>query len=181
MATKNSIPTNDKELAALLMNDPDIASEVSKASGKSLGKDALKKYARELQQDIKNELRKYYNSYTPTVYQRNKAYNALLNSMIINPPNVEVSTKKTSITITFDSRAYGESLFNPKHTSFKAALINEGWHVNSSYPWSDIEHFGYFDGAHFIEAGISKFKKKHPEVSITLTKSLGDNNDVIVY
>lgn len=165
-------PTNDKELIELLTKDPFINKELQNANSKSVGKDSLKKYAAELKQDIKSELRRYYSSYTPTVYKRNNAYNALLNSMVVNPPEVDVKTNGMSISITFDDRAYGESLFNPKHISFKAALINEGWHVNSSYPWADIEHFGYFNGAHFIEAGISKFKKKHPDINVTLKKSL---------
>jgi hypothetical protein len=172
---------NDKELAKLLLADEKVMKEIQTSSNNSIGKTLLKAYASELKQLIKAELRTYYSSYSPNVYVRNKSYESLLNSMVVGSLSVVSDTRDMSISITFDDRAYGESLFEPKHSSFKAALINEGWQVKSSVSWSRIEHFGYYNGYHFIEKGIQKFKKKHPEVKVTLTKSLSGGSEILSY
>lgn len=164
--------TNSRELIALIASDKDLLAKIEKAGGSVTGnlrQKILRDYARDLKRYIKTELENYYDLYHPVYYDRNGTYQGLRNAMDV--VTVKTDDPHNTIAITFNDRAFSESYWD-KHMSPKAALINEGWQVNDNVWFRDIKHFGYFEGVHYIEKGIEKFKKQHPEITVTLTNSI---------
>ena len=132
-------------------------SKLKMANGNTV-QNELKKHARILADCILEELDKVYSSYSPSVYQR--TYDLYNSVEIDDVVKVEVGARGTTLSmrVYFDDGAIHSGLFGDSVNV--AELINNGWTVKKDVWFKDIYHFGYFDGAHFIEKAIQKYKSK---------------------
>lgn len=121
-------------------------------------KNELRKHARILADCLMEELDKAYSSYSPSVYQR--TYDLYNSVSIDDVVKVEVGSKGSAISmrVYFDDGAIHSGLFGD--SANVAELINNGWTVKKDVWFKDIYHFGHYEGAHFIEKAISKYKSK---------------------
>lgn len=118
----------------------------------------LKKHARILANCIMEELNKVYSGYSPKVYER--TYD-LYNSVEIDDAlKVEVGTKGTTLSmrVYFDDGAIHSSLYG--NNVNMAELLNNGWTVKKDVWFKDIYHFGYYEGSHYIEKAIQKYRSR---------------------
>jgi len=130
----------------------------------------LERQAKRLKDCIQKRINDYYSSYSPSVY--NRTY-GMQNSMYLDD-NVEVNAINGMLTIDLhldDDGAYGTSLFGGG-TVDKLGLMNYGWQTNGSF--KDVYRFGNFDGAHFIEDGISDWKSGNTEGVYVISKPSKD-------
>ena len=116
----------------------------------------VKELAELLKDCIQYYLDLYYDAeYYPSVYHRT---NGLRNSLRIDD-FVSVTTDAQSLTISLsfdDNLSWGNSLWNSSD-GYKILLIDQGWHVQKNVWFKNIEHFGWQNGANFIENGIKEF------------------------
>lgn len=118
----------------------------------------LKKHARILANCILEELNKVYSGYSPKVYER--TYD-LHNSVEIDDTlKVEVGTKGTTLSmrVYFDDGAIHSSLYG--NNVNMAELLNNGWTIKKDVWFKDIYHFGYYEGSHYIEKAIQKYRSR---------------------
>lgn len=118
-------------------------------------KSILTAEATRLKDCIQKRLDEYYNSYSPTVYNRTD----MLKKALRLDDNVQVSVDGNSIQVTIffdESSVTGTSLWSDTAVN-KADLINYGWKVQKDVWFKDIEHFGYQHGFMFIEKGIADY------------------------
>lgn len=118
----------------------------------------LKQHARILANCIMEELNKVYSGYLPKVYER--TYD-LYNSVEIDDVlKVEVGTKGTTLSmrVYFNDGAIHSSLYG--NNVNMAELLNNGWTVKKDVWFKEIYHFGYYEGSHFIEKAIQKYRSR---------------------
>ena len=132
--------------ASNLMDDPELKLSMEVY---------IKQLAEQLKECIQYYLDLYYVQYSPSVYKRTFG---LQKSLMIND-FVDISTDAMSLTISLsfdDNLSWGNSIFHSSDM-FKPIAIDQGWQVGSQNWFANINHFGYFDGAYFIEDGIKEF------------------------
>lgn len=116
----------------------------------------VKELAELLKDCIQYYLDLYYDAeYYPSVYHRT---NGLRNSLRIDDfVNMTTDAQTLTINLSFDDNlSWGNSIFHSSDM-FKPIAIDQGWQVGSQNWFANINHFGYFDGAYFIEDGIKEF------------------------
>lgn len=118
----------------------------------------LEKHARILADCILEELDKVYSSYSPVVYKR--TYDLYNSVAIDNVVKVEVGAKGTTLSmrVYFDDRAIHSGMFGD--SANVAELLNNGWTIKKDIWFKEIYHFGYYEGAHFIEKAIQKYRSR---------------------
>lgn len=82
----------------------------------------IREEVRKLERITKDVVQGYYNSYSPTVYDRTYGFK---NSIISG--NVEKAGKRISAEVSFDGRAMHNSLFAGNAQGYVPVLINNGW------------------------------------------------------
>lgn len=124
--------------------------------GKSYA-DILISESNRLKKMIEEEINKYYASYTPSVYKR-YTQNHLIKKI---RTNVDIANR--TVSIYFDpSVSYGKSVITGNYDGYIPELIDIGWQVRADVWFSDIEMFGYYEGFHFIEKAILRFRADNP-------------------
>lgn len=118
----------------------------------------LRRHSRILANCIMEELDAMYESYSPSVY--NRTHNLYNSVDIDNEVKVDVKASGTelSVRVFFDDGATHES-FDGRDVN-TAYLMNYGWEVKKDVWFKDIYHFGHYEGFHFIEKAIQKYKSK---------------------
>ena len=118
----------------------------------------LKRHSKILANCLMEELDKLYSSYSPSIYSR--AYD-LYNSVCVDN-NIRVNVRTTgaelSIRVFFDEGAIHDNLAG--NTVNAIPLLDNGWRVKKDVWFKDIYHFGYYDGFHFIEKEIKKYRNR---------------------
>lgn len=124
-------------------------------------KQILEQEARRLLNCIQKRINEYYESYNPVVYQRTYGLFAMRVEDFID---MTMMNGTASIKIDFDKAdIQAHSIFGDGGDAYNTVeLINSGWQVKEGVWFSDIEHFGHQDGAHFIENGIADFNADNP-------------------
>lgn len=132
-------------------------SKLKMANGNTV-QNELKKHARILADCIMKELDKAYLSYSPSFYER--TYNLYNSVEIDDVVKVEIRARGTTLSmrVYFDNRAIHSGLFGD--SANVAELINNGWTVKKNVWFKDIYHFGHFEGTHFVEKAIQRYKSK---------------------
>jgi len=119
----------------------------------------LKRQAERLKQCIIKRVNDYYSSYNPFVYDRTYG----LQSSLEVDNDIEVSISGMTINVGFSgSDAYQPSLFGGGD-AYTPSLMNYGWQVKKDVWFKNIEHFGYYEGAHFLENGIADWQAGNTE------------------
>lgn len=116
----------------------------------------LKRHATILADCIMAEIDNLYESYSPKIYNRSyRLYNSLY---IDNTIHLDISAKGTNLSIHlgFDEGAIHEGIMGDEVDV--VLLWNDGYRTHGSF--ADVPMFGWRNGAHFIENGIAKYKKK---------------------
>ena len=121
-------------------------------NGKTL-KDILKEEASRLKEIIKKNIQAYYDSYIPTTYSRTMG---LLNSLRVDA--VKKDGNNISVRLWFDENAIHPSVIDSEKwdDGFVAILIDTGWQVSQG-SHMNIPHFGFQEGAHFIENSVKEY------------------------
>jgi hypothetical protein len=143
-----------------LMDNPEMKIEME---------NYIKSLAELLKSCIQYYLDLYYVQYSPSVYKRTFGLQKSLE--IDDFINISLDAQSLTINLSFnDNLSWGNSLFDGYSDGYKPILIDQGWQVNSSVWFSDIEHFGWQKGAHFIENGINEFLSEinDPNVHVIL-------------
>lgn len=117
----------------------------------------LQKESNRLKNLIQKNIEDYYNSYPPVLYKRGNHGGNLHNTLSIDDA-CDISVNGMTITIKVNDNAIHDSI-NGDHDSNAFWLMNDGWSVKEDVWFKDIEHFGYFEGAHFVENAIEEFNK----------------------
>ncbi|WP_143318743.1 hypothetical protein [Clostridium sp. HBUAS56010] len=128
-------------------------SKLKMKNGKTI-EEEMKRHAAILADCIQYELDAVYNSYSPKYYNRTFG---LYNSLHIGDMRIDVSSSGTdlSIKLEFDDGAIHKGLDGSDADT--AILINDGWQTHGSF--ADVPYFGYREATHFIENGISDYKR----------------------
>lgn len=135
-----------------ILKDKKVLVNAKFDDGKNLT-DVLVIEANNLKDMIADEIRNYYSSYTPVVYQRNDSKS--MDKML----KIKVNKADTTISVFFDPDvSWGESVITHEKNGYIPLLIDQGWTVKDSARFRSVHHFGYYEGYHFIEKAITKFK-----------------------
>ncbi len=132
-------------------------SKLRMKNGNTIEKE-LKRHASILADCLMEELDEVYSSYSPKVYQR--SYD-LYNSISIDDRvkiSFGVNGTTLSMSVYFDEDVIHEGITGENVNV--AVLMNDGWQVKKDVWFKDIYHFGYYEGSHFIEKGIQRYKSK---------------------
>lgn len=154
-----------KDLKSKLKNID--VSKIKLKNGKTI-KDEIKRHAAILADCIQYELDAVYDSYSPIVYKR--TYN-LYNSLYIDDKvkiDISSSGSNLSIGIHFDDGAIHKGFDGSDADT--AILINDGWQTHGRF--ANVPYFGYREATHFIEKGITAYKRKvNNPFNVKLTKN----------
>ncbi|MNH66529.1 hypothetical protein D3C73_185620 [compost metagenome] len=110
---------------------------------------SLNDAAKLLKDIMQEELQNYYDSYTPTVYERTYG---LLNSLRISPLNRIGNQMQIKVYFDIDAATH-ESIFGGE-PGYAAMLLNEGW------SWHDKPgpyRLAHYEGFRFVEKSIERF------------------------
>jgi hypothetical protein len=142
--------------------------------GQEIAEQILRKEAQRLRDCLQVQLDSYYNSYSPSMYERTYGLqNSLTLDDLIDIDVIGGGNGSLSMTISFNEGAKGTSLFSSEEVN-KALLINYGWAVKKDVWFRDIYRFGYFEGDGFIEDGINDFFTSNP-YNIKIELHVGDS------
>lgn len=145
----------EKQLAKI------IASKTKMSNGRTV-KQNLEKAVDYLYDCMNDQIREYYNSYSPSIYERSfKFRNSLYADDFIN---ARVVGNRIELSVSFrDSMSYHENLFKD-HKSYVPALINFGWKAPKleSLIGRKIDRFTEYDGFHMVEKAILQFNAQNP-------------------
>lgn len=133
-------------------------SKIKMSNGKTVGQN-LKSEAKRLMNCIQKRIDEYYDSYSPSVYQRT---NNFRQSMFLAEDilTVHVNRNTLSISIKFNENlAYHTTLWGAKQQVYVPLLINDGW-CWKNYKGAE-DHFKKYSGFHFIEKGIADFNQNN--------------------
>ena len=121
------------------------------SNGKTL-RTILDEEAEKLRKILLKYISAYYDSYTPTVYERTMG---LLNSLRVDA--VKKDGNNISVRLWFDDNAVHPSVFgDDQDDGFVAILIDTGWQVSRGWH-KDISHFGFQEGAHFVKNSVDEY------------------------
>jgi hypothetical protein len=133
----------------------------------------LIKEAESLRECIQARLDEYYGSYTPKFYVRSRDRGERgLDDALRAQTVVRNDNGRRSIGLYFDENAsWGTSVFDGSKDFFKPWGIDAGWRVGSDKWFSNINHFGYYEGADFIQNGIDDWlqKTKYKNIDVVRT------------
>lgn len=119
-------------------------------------KEFLEEQAKVLSKLLQEEIDNYYDSYSPKVYRRTFNFR---NSIRVSPIKIEKSgnTYRMEVRIYFDKEmATHPSVMNGED-GFVGTLLNQGWHWSPDKT-NRIPRFSDYDGFHFIQRAITRFK-----------------------
>ncbi|MEY8365733.1 hypothetical protein AALA22_08835 [Anaerovoracaceae bacterium 41-7] len=141
----------------------DVANDVKRGNGK-IGKEISKnreeigrKYAAELQEQILQNLNRYYASYSPIEHKR--TYQQL--NMFNSPGLISFDERLDQIHIGFgDSAMQMNAVTSDPHESFVPDLLNYGWRLRNTSATRN-NRFNYFEGSFFIDNAIAAFNATH--------------------
>ncbi|KAA9007390.1 hypothetical protein F4V43_02565 [Paenibacillus spiritus] len=115
---------------------------------------SLNEAAQLLEKLLYEQLQAYYDSYTPTVYERTYG---LLNSLRISP--ITQVGNELQINVYFDrSMATHPSIFDGED-GYVAKLLNDGWQWRKNP--ANIYRLSRYEGFHFIEKAIDEFNSRN--------------------
>lgn len=144
----------EKQLAKI------IASKTKMSNGRTV-KQNLEKAVDYLYDCMDNQIREYYLSYDPKIYNRTFDFRDSLYAE--NFINARVVGNRIELSVSFrDSMSYHENLFKD-HKSFVPVLINFGWKAPKleSFIGRKIDRFTEYDGFHMVEKAISQFNAQN--------------------
>ena len=146
----------------LISNDKKLMAELKTTSGEtysSYSKEQLRESAELLQVYLQKYIRYYFDNYTPKMYHGSERTTRRFENSV----KIDISSDngKPSAKVYFDDNdAWRDSLWDGQPQAFLPAILNDGYQVKSNKAWhKNIHHFGYFEGAHFIEAAIIEARK----------------------
>ncbi len=143
---------NLKELEKYI-NNQNNGTKLNNFTGGQLVK-ILEKEGNRLKDYLEDEIQNYYNSYSPTVYQR--TYN-FLNSVRITP--VLQEGNQLTIKIYFDENmATHDSIFGGED-GYVPILLEYGWQWKNGMK---IEHLSTYEGFHFVDKAIERYNSNNP-------------------
>ena len=145
------------ELMSAILHDENIKKEVISKKEKINGQ-ILREYAVELRNMINKNLRNYYNSYTPQLYERT---NKLKTSIDTYPRTVHNGEQMYAV-LNFNDNAWHESvdMESGHHSSFVPGLLNYGWHVKNTKVKRN-NRFYYYEGSFYITNAIEEFNSMY--------------------
>ena len=145
---------NMSELIKAVQHDINSGKTVKNAKGSTLGivtEAKLKEAAEALKEYLQKWIRNYFDNYSPAIDNRTGQF---LDSVMVE---VTSTGGKLSSRVYFDdSKSYRDSLWGGSQ-AYIPATLNDGWQVKSGWH-KNIHHFGYFEGARFMEAAVEEAK-----------------------
>lgn len=120
-------------------------------------KSVLRKEARRLEGYLKDELQKYFNSYSPIVYERT---GDTLASIYVTEPK-RVGMGLWNIEIRFSDISYKPSVMGDYPDGFTARLLSTGWDVSGKVGHS-TPYFAIHKGTDYIPKAVERFNKSNP-------------------
>ena len=107
---------------------------------------------------LQKHIDRYYSSYTPAVYDRGSHGGNLKQSLTVDDI-CELSSQNRLITcriLVNEKAIHGSVLDGSESNAFW--LINDGWQVKKDVWFKDIDRFGHYGGAHFVEDAVEEFE-----------------------
>lgn len=120
-------------------------------------KSALRKEARRLEGYLKDELQKYFNSYSPKVYERT---GDTVRSIYVTEPT-RVGLGLWSIEIKFDESLGNHPSVMGQEDGFTPRLLEVGWNIESKVGFS-APMFTRHPGTKFITKSVARYNKSNP-------------------
>lgn len=115
----------------------------------------MKYEARRFMKILQSEINRWYNSYSPTEYQRTYG---MRNSIYAEDyVAIDVSGTQLTVKIKHDEQAMHKSLWGDGEVN-TLLLMNNGYQVSSGWH-KNIPYFGYREGGHFLENAIEIFNR----------------------
>lgn len=138
-----------------------VAANTKMKNGKTV-KQTLEQAVDYLYDCMDNQIRAYYASYTPKIYQRTFDFQDSLYAE--NFFEARVVGTRIELSVSFrDSMAYHRNLFDD-HDSYVPLLINFGWYAKrlESAIGHPVSHLTSYDGFHMVERAIIQFNSQNP-------------------
>ena len=118
-----------------------ISGAVAGATISLVSEKELKEAADALKGFLLSHIKRYFDSYSPVIYQRSGEF---LNSIMVE---ITKDSGKLRARVYFDSsKTIRDSFFDGGAQGDTVLLLDRGWQVQKDVWFKDIEHFGYFDG-----------------------------------
>jgi hypothetical protein len=115
-------------------------------------KQVLTEAGQELQKLMIEELDAYFQSYTPTVYERT---GNTVNSIRVGQPK-KISINEWSLEINFDDALTNHPSVFGQEDGYTPWLLNTGWKTKLDATL-DNEHFTRFKGTNFVTKAVNRF------------------------
>lgn len=152
---------NFNELMSAILNDKDVKNDIVLKRNKK-NDQALREYASELRNMINKNLRAYYSSYSPLMYDRTNKLKTSINTYF----PVMQSGQNISAVLQFNDKAWHENAVqSDSHISFVPELLNYGWHVKDSKVIRN-NRFYYYEGSFYITNAIEEFNSMYSSQGI---------------
>src|SRR5574344_500159 len=129
--------------------------KLKKKNGKTVTQN-MQYEAKRLMNCIQEEIDNYYNSYSPTIYNRSFRFQESLYAEDFI--NIDVKDNMVYIYLRFQSNLAYHDSFSGEDV-FVPLLINDGW-CWDGYTGSE-DRFKRYDGYHFLEKGIEKWNQSN--------------------
>lgn len=153
---------NFKELMNAIASSEELKGAILAERSKENDK-ILREYAAELRRMINKNLRNYYNSYSPIMYDRT---NKLKTSINAYSPIVQDGSEIFAV-LQFNDNAWHENaVASQSHESFVPSLINYGWHVKDTKVIRN-NRFYYYEGSFYITNAIEEFNSMYASRGIS--------------
>ena len=108
---------------------------------------------------LQKHINKYYASYSPRVYKRGEHGGNLRDALSVGEVKIVTTNKaRIQVSIEINDNAIHDSIVTGERAN-AFWILNDGYSVKKDVWFKDIYRFGYYEGAHFVEAAVEEFEK----------------------